>query len=245
EDDHIEARLARRRQRLEGQRAAIDGDHKAHPLLPELEEGRNVRAVALDQAVGDIGAKIRAHGGEEAAEDGGGGRPVHVIVAEDRDLLAVADGGGDAFRRPVHVAENVRIGHEGAEAGGEIVRRPLDIDAAPGKQPGHHVREPVSLHERGDYPLRRGAEAPGPSRERSGDPEDAVCRAESRQFAQTRPPSVASPPPVHDQFWSMQCWPLIQRTVRERDRITTGWVVYWREPGIILTPSSMKPSVTP
>src|SRR5690606_13875267 len=104
---------------------------------------------------------------------------------------------------------------------------------------------PVSLHERGDYPLRRGAEAPGPSRERPGDPEDAVFRGESRQFAQTRPPSGASPPPAHDQFLSMQCWPLIQRTVRERDRITTEWVVYWREPGITLTPSSMEPSVTP
>ena len=108
--DHVEARIRCFGERVEGADAAIDGDDHPHVRCRQLAHGGGVGAVALAQAVGDIDRHRARDRREEAAQQRRRGRAVHVIVAEDRDLLARCKRAGEADHRLLHVAQVQRVG---------------------------------------------------------------------------------------------------------------------------------------
>ena len=63
DDDDIAAELAGARQRLAARRAAVDGDDKLRALFDEPFDGGGVRPIALEQAVGDVDARLRGRDG--------------------------------------------------------------------------------------------------------------------------------------------------------------------------------------
>ena len=60
DDDHVEPGGLRLLERLEGLRAAIDGDREAGAALLQLDQRLARRAVALHQPVGDVDHRLRA-----------------------------------------------------------------------------------------------------------------------------------------------------------------------------------------
>ena len=86
-------------QRLDAGRAAIDRDQQRRAALGERADRLDVRAVALEHAVGNVDHRIEAAVAQKARQQRGRGRAVDVVVAEDRDALAAHDRVGDARRR--------------------------------------------------------------------------------------------------------------------------------------------------
>ena len=97
---HVEAELARLRERLEARGPAIDGDEQSGALLGERADRFGVRAVALEQPVGDMDHRRQAAMAQEAREQCRRCRAIDVVVAEDRDRLAVLDRVGEALPPP-------------------------------------------------------------------------------------------------------------------------------------------------
>ena len=95
---------------LERLRAAIHRNDQARAALRDPHQRLAARAVALHQPVGDIGPGIEAELPQQPDQQRRGGRPVHVIVAEDRDRLAALYRIRQPFCRAVHVAEDRGIG---------------------------------------------------------------------------------------------------------------------------------------
>ena len=164
--DHVEAGVGGVRQRIEGGDAAIDGDDHPHTLRGEQAHGGAVGSVALAQAVGDVERHGRACGREEAAEEGGRCRAVHVVVAEDCDLLAGRERPGEAVHGLLHVAQVQGLGQQAAERGLEIGRGVLGPDAARREHAPHDLRRLDGLGE-GESGHRIGeTRAPAPAEQR-------------------------------------------------------------------------------
>ena len=159
EDDHIEPEVARGGERLEAGRAAIDGDDQRRSRRGELAERFGVRAIALEDAVGNVEDRVAALVAEEPREKRHRGRPVDVIVAEDRNRRAGNDGVGDARRRPVHVGQDRRVGHQHLQRRGQERRRGIGVDAAAGKHPRDDVGNAVPLGD-GERGIGAGAIQP-------------------------------------------------------------------------------------
>jgi len=60
------------------------------------------------------------------------GCAIDIVVAEDRDPLAVCDGIGDAFRGRLHLRHRERIRHGAANRGIEEILDCIELDAAAG-----------------------------------------------------------------------------------------------------------------
>ena len=105
DDDHVDAGRLRHVERLERLRAAIDGDDQPRAALGDPHQRLAGGAVALHQPVGDIGLRIEAEIAQQADQQGGRGRAVDVIIAEDGDRLAGLDRVGEPCGGRVHVAE--------------------------------------------------------------------------------------------------------------------------------------------
>jgi hypothetical protein len=130
DDDHVDPGRLRRRERLERLGAAIDGDDQRRAGLGDPHQRLARRAIALHQPVGDIGLRLEPERAQQADEQGGGGRAVDVVIAEDRHLFPALDGVGEPFGRLVHVAEDGRIGHEAAQRRRPVALEILAPDAA-------------------------------------------------------------------------------------------------------------------
>jgi len=101
-----------------GIRAAIDSDHDAYPFLPQAQQRRGVRPVALAQAIGYVDPGRSSGSGEEPRQQRRGCRAIDVVIAEDAYRLAVAHGVDEPRRSRVHVAQMRRVGQLVAQPGG-------------------------------------------------------------------------------------------------------------------------------
>ena len=129
-DDDVEAGLGRRLQRREGLGAAIDGDDQIGARSLERDQRIAGRAVALHQPVGDVGAGIETEPAQQQDQQGGAGRAVDVIVAEDGDRFLAFDGVGEPRCGLVHVLEDGRIGQEIADRRLAVAGEVGGLDAA-------------------------------------------------------------------------------------------------------------------
>ena len=118
EHDRVEPQPRGFGQRLVARGAAIDRDQEFRPLPGQRADRLDVRAVALGDAVGDVDQGGRAAGAQVFGQKRGAAGAVHVVIAKNGDRLAPRRRLGEARRRRVHVAQNMRIGHEVAQARG-------------------------------------------------------------------------------------------------------------------------------
>ena len=135
EDDRVEPKARRLGERLVARRAAIDGDEKLRAALGERADRLDIRAVALDDPVGNMDQVRRAAGAQVLGEERRAAGAVDVVVAEDRDDLAGQDGVGEALGGVLHVAQLVRVRQEVAQLRGKEARHLVHGDAAPGEHP--------------------------------------------------------------------------------------------------------------
>ena len=77
------------------------------PRAGERADRLDVRAVAFEDAVGDMHQRIEPARAQEQGEQRRGGRAVDVIVAEDGDALAALHGVGDALGGRLHRIEHI------------------------------------------------------------------------------------------------------------------------------------------
>ena len=176
DDDDLEPRGRRGRQRLEGGDAAVDGDDQPHAFGLEGQQRRQVRAVALLHPVGDIDADRPAGRGEEAGQQRRGGSAIDVVIAEDGDGFARLHRPGEAVGRLVHIEEAGGIGQQFAQGGAEEAFRRLGRDAAAGQQAAHDLRQRQALGDGEPRPLLAAARAPAPSQQGALDAEEGLGR---------------------------------------------------------------------
>ena len=113
------------------------------PLRLQLDQRFARGAVALHQPVGDVDHRLGAEPAQQQHQQRRAGRPVDVIVAEDRDRLALLDRVGEALRALVHVLEAARVGQEIADAaarGGAAGRRARRRAPAAARRPARPCR---------------------------------------------------------------------------------------------------------
>ena len=77
-------------ERLDAGGAAIDGDEQRGALCGQRTHGFRVGPVALEDAVGNVDQRIKPAMAQMPGQQRRRGRAVDIVVAEDRDLLAVA-----------------------------------------------------------------------------------------------------------------------------------------------------------
>ena len=88
-DDHdVEAERAGFRERLDAGGAAIDGHQQRRAPRGERAHRLDIRAIAFEQAIGNVDDGLDAAEPQEAREQRGRGRAVDVVIAEDGDGLA-------------------------------------------------------------------------------------------------------------------------------------------------------------
>ena len=109
---HVEAELLGFVKRLLAGGAAVDRDQQARPLVGKRPDGVDVWTVTFEDSVRDMDDRIEAALAQIVREQRRRCRPVDVVVAENRDRLAVLRGVGQTRCRRLHVGELVRIGHQ-------------------------------------------------------------------------------------------------------------------------------------
>ena len=98
-DDQLEPDAAGKSGFMDRGDAAVDADDELAAVAVDLTQGVGVDAVALFEPVGDVVADVRPGELEQVPEDGGGGDPVHIVIAVDDDVFCVAEGGRPGGRR--------------------------------------------------------------------------------------------------------------------------------------------------
>ena len=130
DDDDIEPGRLGFFQRLERLRSAVDAHRDAGTAPFQLDQRFAGRAVAFHQPVGDIDDWRRSEPPEEEHEQRRAGRAVDVIVAEDRDRLALLHRVGEPLGALVHVLEAARVGQEVADPRVAVTSEIVAGDAA-------------------------------------------------------------------------------------------------------------------
>ena len=118
--DHVDARIACHSQRLVRHGSAVDGNDQARPAFAKLDQRLAGGAIAFEQAVGDVIVRLHAEIAQQADEQRRTGRPIHVVIAVDSDLLASEHGLREPVRCRVHIVELRRVGQEIAQGRGEV-----------------------------------------------------------------------------------------------------------------------------
>ncbi len=183
EHHHVHAEAPGLGQGLVPGGAAIDGDEEGRALLGEHPHRRDVGAVAFRDAVGDVEPVGHAEVAQRARQQGGTRRPVDVVIAEDRDLLALLDRDGEPVGRGLHVDQHGGVGQEVAQARLEEARHGMEIDPAAGQHPGQHLRQAVALRDGDREALRRrrgAALVPGPPERGAVNVEEGAGQVEER-----------------------------------------------------------------
>ena len=88
DDDDVHAERLRFAQRLDAGGAAIDGHQQRRAARGEVPHRLDIRAVAFEQAVGNVNDRFDAAKPQEPRQYGGGCRAVDIVVTENRDALA-------------------------------------------------------------------------------------------------------------------------------------------------------------
>ena len=148
DDDVCTSRVGGGDGRMRG-RAAVDGEDEAGSLLCESREGRFRRAVAFGEAVGDVGRARLAMGAQEALDQGGRGRAVHVVITEHGDRLSSPDRVCEPLGGARHVLQAAGIGQQGPQRRIEIALHRLQVGPAGGKHAAEQIRQSVSLGDGG------------------------------------------------------------------------------------------------
>ncbi len=116
---------------LVADRAAIDRDDELCAFRSKSRNRLDIRAVALRDPVGDVDDGLAATGDEVFAKQSRAAGAVDVVVAEDRDALALLDRALQPLGRRRHVAHDEGIGHELPERRIEIALDRLRLDPPP------------------------------------------------------------------------------------------------------------------
>ena len=82
---------------------AIHSDHQVNAPVVQGTHGVHGEAIAILDAAGDIVTDPSAAAAQIIHQDGGGGDAIHVIVAENGDMLATLQGAADTADGSVHV----------------------------------------------------------------------------------------------------------------------------------------------
>ena len=141
EDDGIEAEAPGLGQGFDARRPAIDGDQDIGALLLQRPDGIDIRAIALRDPIRDMDGVVEAAGPQILRKQCRAAGAVHVVIAEDRDLLVAGDRIGEPRRRRLHVGQHMRIGHEIAQARVQKALGVVDADAPPGENRARARRE--------------------------------------------------------------------------------------------------------
>ena len=109
-DDQIHAQRSRKVGFLHGRDAVVHRHDEGTALVVHGLDGVFRKAVAVPLAAGQHTLDSRAHALEMLVQQGGGGHAVHIVIAEDRDGLAVVDGLPDALTGGVHIGQQRGVG---------------------------------------------------------------------------------------------------------------------------------------
>ena len=123
-------------------------DEQRRAALGERAHRLDIRAVAFEQAVGNVDDRLDAAVAQKARQQRRRGRAVDVVIAENRDALAAHDGVGDARGRLRHGGEHVRIGHRALDGRIEKGVDRIDLDVAAGKNARQQFGKLVPLRDR-------------------------------------------------------------------------------------------------
>lgn len=144
---HGHAKAPGFRERLDAGGAAIDGDEQRRALCRQPANGLDVGAVALENAIGNVDQRIESAMPQVPGQQRGRGGAVDVVVAEDRDLLALRRRIRDPPCGGFHLRHGERVRHELADGRIEEVSDSIDIDTAACQHPRQQLRQLVLLHD--------------------------------------------------------------------------------------------------
>ena len=130
---------ARRFQRLNRRRAAIQRDDKLRALVFEMRQGGRVGAIAFFNPVGHIDERRFRHRAQPGMQLGGRAGAVDIIVGEQRDFRAALDRVPDQRGRVIHAGEAGRVGKAVTQAWVEKGAGGLGVQPARGEQPGERI----------------------------------------------------------------------------------------------------------
>ena len=109
-NDQVHAQRSRKVGFLHGRNAVIHGHDEGATLVVHGLDGVFGQAVAVPLAAGQHTLDGRAHALEVLVQQGGSGHAVHIVIAKNRDGLAVVDGLPDALTGGVHVGQQSGVG---------------------------------------------------------------------------------------------------------------------------------------
>ncbi len=188
DDDRVEPERLCAIQGDVARRAAIDADEQARALLAQHLDRGDVRAVALENAVGDVDETRTARRIEKAREQRRRTGAVDVVIAENRHRLAPLDRMNEPRHRRFHSLQRERLGHQRANRRVEILNGALVGDAAPGKHARKDIGMAVRLRD-GERPRFAGDVEPRPPRpaQRGGRyaEDEAILRGPQSRLAGT------------------------------------------------------------
>ncbi len=153
DDDDIQAEPICFGQRLHAGGAAIHRDQQFRAALRERADRIHIRAIAFENAVGDVHQRIEPACAQEQREQRRRSRAIHVVIAEDRDALAALHGIGDSFRRGLHGIQHKWVRHQPLDGGVEKGLHLIDLDIPAGQDARQHLRQAMPLRD-GERPRR-------------------------------------------------------------------------------------------
>ena len=167
DNDGVETKLSRFRERLEACHTAIDRNQQPCTAFSERADRVYVRPIAFKDAVGDVDDGIQTAEPQITAEQGGGGRAVDVIVSENSRVFTADHRVGNASGRGLHARKGMRVGQKALDRWVKKGLDVIDFDIPSGQNAAKQFVEPVTLRNCQGERRAPGIEpiAPGPSRQ--------------------------------------------------------------------------------
>lgn len=134
-------------ERLDAGGAAIDGDEQRGALFGQRTHGFRVGPVALEDAVGNVDQRVKPAMAQMPGQQRRRGRAVDIVVAENRDLLAVPCGIRDPLRGGLHLRHRERVRQKLAYGWIEEICDGVAVDTAARQHPRQQLGQLVALHD--------------------------------------------------------------------------------------------------
>ena len=142
---YVHPEALRLRQRLDAGGATIDRDQERRAFVRKAAHGFDVRAIAFEDAVRNMDQRIETRVAQMPGQQRRRGGAIHVIVAENRNLLTARRRICDPLGGHFHVRHCQGIGQQLADGRIEKVFHRIDVDATPGDNPRQHFRHLIAL----------------------------------------------------------------------------------------------------
>ena len=143
-DDDVDAEPRGLAHRLDGRRPAVHRDDEIRVVVLHAPVERiHAEPVPILQPVRQERRRDRAEPAEHLDHEGGGGDPVHVVVAVDEDGAPLLDVRPNHVHGLLHPGQHERVGHVGEPRLQEGVDGLVARQAARHERAGHGPREPV------------------------------------------------------------------------------------------------------